>query len=62
MYFKSFLGGPDRLMMSVNFFFLLIEKGFLCGCYLICFCCVLFFIQCEYGIGLNVDVPNKSTS
>ena len=26
------------------------------------FCCVLFLIHDEYGIGLNVDFPNKSTS
>ena len=23
---------------------------------------MLFFIQCQYGISLNVDIPNKSTS
>ena len=29
---------------------------------LIGFCCVLFLIHDEYGIGLNVDLPSRSTS
>ena len=63
MYFKPFVGGPDKFMMSVKFSFSINGKGsFLCGCCLIFFCWVLFFIQCEYGIGFNVDVPIKSTS
>ena len=39
--------------MSVKLSFSINKKGsFLCGCCLIVFCWVLFFIQCEYGIGL----------
>ena len=29
---------------------------------LIGFCCVMFLIHDEYGIGLNVDFPSRSTS
>ena len=63
VYFESFGSGPDRFMVSVRFSFSI--KGnvsFLCGCCLSRFCWVWFLIQCEYGIVLNVDVPNKSTS
>ena len=62
MYFESFGNGPDKFNVSVRFSFSIKGNGpFLCGC-LILFCRELFLIQCEYGIGLNVDVLNKSTS
>ena len=63
MYFESFGSGPDRLMVSVRFSFSIEGNGyFLCGYCLTRFIRVLFLIQCEYGIGLKIDVSNKSTS
>ena len=44
--------------------FLFLLKGKVClvlFC-LNCFCCVLFLIHDEYGIGLNVEFPRRSTS
>ena len=63
MYFESFVSGPDKFILSVKFFFQLMEKSFFLyeWCF-IRFCWVLFFIHCEYGIGLKVDVPSGSTS
>ena len=62
MYFKSFVGAPDKFIMSVIFsFFIIGKRSFLRGCCLIVFCWVLFFIQCEYGYRLNVDKTNTST-
>ena len=62
MYFESFGNGPDKLIESVRFSFSIKGNGsFFCGCCLIRFCWVLFLIQCEFGIGLNVEVPYKST-
>ena len=59
----SFACGPDKFILSVNFSFSISGKrSFLCDFCLTFFCCILSFIHCECGIGLNVDVPNKSTS
>ena len=63
MYFESFVCGPDKFILSVKFSFSISGKrSFLGGCCFILFCWVLFFIHCEYGIGLKVDVPSRSTS
>ena len=63
LYFESFVDGPDKFNLFVKFSFSINGKGsFLCGCCFIFFCWILLFIQCEYGDGLNVDVPSKSTS
>ena len=52
-----------NLFYQLNFLFQLVEKSlfyasgvlfFFVGCY--------FFIHCEYGFGLKVDVPSRSTS
>ena len=51
-----------NLFYRLNFLFQGEKRVFLCGCCFIFFCLVLIFIHCEYGIGLNVDVPKKSTS
>ena len=52
-----------NLFYQINFLFQLTEKrSFLCECCFTRFCWVLFFIHCEYGIGLKVDVPSRSTS
>ena len=48
-----------NLFYRLSSLFQLVEKCFLCGCCLIFFCWVLFFIHTEYGIGLNVDVPKN---
>ena len=63
IYFESFVCGPDKFILSVRFSFSINGKrSFLCGCCFTLFCWVLFFIHCEYGIGLKVDVPSRSTS
>ena len=52
-----------NLFYQLDFLFQLMEKGlFLCRCCFTLFCWVLFSIHCEYGIGLKVDVPSRSTS
>ena len=52
-----------NLFYQLNFLFQLTEKClFLLEWCFIRFCWVLFFIHCEYGIGLKVDVPSRSTS
>ena len=51
-----------NLFYQLNFLFLLKGKDLFCVVFVLIFCWVLFFTQCEYGIGLNVDVPSKSTS
>ena len=62
VYFESFGNGPDKFIVSVRFSFSFKGNGsFLCGSCLISFCWVLILIQCEHGIGLNVDVLSKST-
>ena len=62
--FESFVCGPDKFFLSVKFFFFqLMEKGlFYAVVVLFSFVEYFFFIHCEYGNGLKVDVPNKSTS
>ena len=63
VYFESFVCGPDEFILSVRFSFSINGKrSFLCECCFTLFCWVLFFIHCEYGIGLKVDVPSRSTS
>ena len=48
------------MIINVKFSFSINGKGsFLCGCCVIFFGCVLFFIQCEYWIALNVEVPKN---
>ena len=48
VYFESFIGGPDKFILSVKFSFSINGKVFfLCGCCLIVFCWVFFLIQCE---------------
>ena len=52
-----------NLFYQLGFLFQLMEKGlFYASVVLLFFCWVLFFIHCEYGIGLKVDVPSRSTS
>ena len=56
-------GGPDKFTLSVRISFSIKRNmSFLYSFCLSGFRCVLFFIDEEYGIGLNVDVPSKSTS
>ena len=63
VYFKSFICGPDKFNLSVEFSFSINRKrSFLCEFCFILFCRVLFFIHCEFGIGLKVDIPSESTS
>ena len=63
MYFESFVCGPDKFILSSYFLFQLMEKVFFMRLlFYFLFFLVLFFIHCEYGIGLKVDVPSKSTS
>ena len=51
------------MILSVRFSFSIKgNRSFLYNLCLTDFCCVLFFIHEEYGIGLNVDFPNKSIS
>ena len=63
MNFESKSRGPDKFILSVKFSFS--TKGNRSLLYIFCsrgFCCVLFLIHDEYGIGLNVEFPYKSTS
>ena len=61
--FESVSGGPDNLLLSVRFSFSINwNRSVLNIFYLSGFCCVLFLIHDEYGIGLNVEFPNRSTS
>ena len=55
-------------VVLINLFFLLCvrfsfsingKRSFLCECCFTLVCWVLFFIHCEYGIGLKVDVPSR---
>ena len=63
VYFESINSGPDKFTLSMRFSFSIKEnRSFLYSFCLSGFYCVLFFIHDEYGIGLNVDVPSKSTS
>ena len=63
VYFESFVCGPNKFILSVKFSFSINgKKSFLYEWCFIRFCWVLFFIHCEYGIGLEVDVPSRSTS
>ena len=55
--FDSSIGGPDKFILSVRLFFLL--KG-IDLFYTIWF--DWFLLHEEYGIGLNVDFPCRSTS
>ena len=56
MYFVSVFGGPDTFLVSNKLSFSIKgNRSFLYDCCLIGFCCVLFLIHDEYGIGLNVD-------
>ena len=61
--FESSFGGPDKIILLVRFSFSVKDnRSFLNNFCLTGFCRVLFFIHEEYGIGLNVDFPRKSTS
>ena len=52
-----------NLFYQLGFLFQLVEKGlFYASVVLLFFVGCLFFIHCEYGIGLKVDVPSRSTS
>ena len=52
-----------NLILSVKSSFSISGKwSFLVWCCFVRFCWVLFFIHWEYGIGLKVDVPSRSTS
>ena len=52
-----------NLFYQLNFLFQLTEKGlFYASGVLSVFVGCYFFIHCEYGIGLKVDVPSRSTS
>ena len=63
LYFELLLGGPDELILSIRFSFSMkANKSVLYDFGLIGFCCVLFLIHDEYGIGLNVDFPSRSIS
>ena len=63
VYFESFFGWPDKFMLSVRFSFSIEGNRFvLYNFCLTVFCCVLFLIHDQYGIGLNVDFPSRSTS
>ena len=63
MYFVSVSGSPEKYILSVKFSFSI--KGNISVLYIFClsgFCCVLFLIHDEYGIGLNVEFPKRSIS
>ena len=51
-----------NLFDQLDFLFQLMEKGLFYVGIVLLFFLVLFFIHCEYGIGLKVDVPSRSTS
>ena len=51
-----------NLFYGSNFLFQLMEKGLFYAVVVLFFLLGIFFIHCEYGIGLKVVVPNKSTS
>ena len=56
-------GDSGKLMLPINFSFSI--EGIRFFRYKFCkgdSCSVLFLIHDEYGIGLNVDFPNKCTS
>ena len=52
-------GGLDKFLLSVKLYFSL--KGIKSLLYK-WFLCELFLIYDKYGIGLNAEFPNKSTS
>ena len=61
--FESLFAGPDKFTLSVKFSFSI--KGNISVLHDFCsigFCCVLFLIHDEYGIGLIVDFSCRSTS
>ena len=61
--FESVFGGPDKFLMSVRFSCSIKGNRYVLYDFcLIGFCCVLFLIHDEYGIGLNVDFSIISTS
>ena len=51
-----------NLFYQLDFLFQLTEKGIFMRVLFYSFLLVLFFIHCENGIGLKVDVPSRSTS
>ena len=60
---NRYLGVLISLCYQFDFHFLL--KGIGLSCIFFClsgFCCVLFLIHDEYGIGLKAEFPNRSTS
>ena len=63
MYFVSVSGGFDKFILSVHISFSIkMNRSVL---YIFCvsgFCCVLFLILDEYGIGLKREFPKRSTS
>ena len=51
-----------NLFYHLNFVFQLMEKSLFYVSGVLFFFVGCFFIHCEYGIGLKVDVPSRSTS
>ena len=63
MYFECISDGLDKIMLSVKLSFTTKgNKSVLHIFRLSGFRCVLFLIDDEYGLGLNVESSNKSTS
>ena len=61
--FESLFGGPCELILSVRFYFSIKKNRSVSYDFcLIGFCLVLFLINDEYGIGLKLDFPTRSTS
>ena len=56
MYFESFVCGLDKFFLSIIFSFSIKGKrNFYANVVLFFFLLGVFFIHCEYGIGLKVD-------
>ena len=63
VFFESLFYGPDIFIFSVRLSFSIEgNRSVWYGFCLIGFCCVLFLIHDEDGIGLNVDFPSRPTS
>ena len=63
MYFESVSGCPDKFILTVRFSFSFkVNWSVLYIFCLSCICCVLFLIHDDYGIGLNIEFTNRSTS
>ena len=61
VYFESLFGGPVKFILPDRIFSIKTNTSVLYDFCLICFCCVLFLIRDEYGIGLNVESPCRSS-